>query len=64
MGSILGYNEFTNFLGVDSPLFSAIVLFKNQTFPRVFGGFLERRVPGKNGEVTPRNLDELRTHKY
>ena len=23
-------------------------------FPRVFGSFLERRIPGKNGEVTPR----------
>ena len=41
-------------LGVDSPLFSAIVLFKTRHFPRVFGGFLERRIPGKNGEVTPR----------
>ena len=40
--------------GVDSPFFSAIVLFKNQPFPQGFGGFLERRIPGKNGEVIPR----------
>ena len=45
-------------LGVDSfsfqPFFSAIVLFKNRSpFPQVFVcGFLERRIPGKNGEVT------------
>ena len=42
--------------GVDSPFFSAIVLFKNQPFPGVFGGFLERTIPGKNGEVTPRGI--------
>ena len=36
-------------LGVDSPFFSAIVLFKNQPLPQGFGGFLERRIPGKNG---------------
>ena len=41
------------FLGVDSRFFSAIVLFKNQRFPQGFCGFLERRIPGKNGEVTP-----------
>ena len=39
---------------VDFPFFSAIVLFNKQIhFSRVFGGFLERRIPGKNGEVTP-----------
>ena len=40
------------FLGVDSLFFSAIVLFKNRIrffFFRVSGGFLERRIPGKNG---------------
>ena len=41
-------------LGVVSPLFSTIVHFENQRFPRVSGGFLERRIPGKNGEGTPR----------
>ena len=28
--------------------------------PRVFGGCLERRIPGKNGEVTPRMVRVLR----
>ena len=41
------------FLSLPGPFFSAIVLFKNQLFPRVFGGFLERRIPGKNGEAAP-----------
>ena len=38
-------------LGVDSPFFSAIVHFqeKKQPFLRVFVGFPERRIPGKNG---------------
>ena len=48
---------------VSRGFFSAIVLFNNQPlsdFPRVFGGFLERRIPGKNGEATPRILP-LRT---
>ena len=43
----------TKLLGVDSPFFSAIVLFKNQPFLRMFGGFLEKRIP-------PRNLALLR----
>ena len=30
--------------------------FSKNHFPRVFGGFLERRIPGKNGEVTPRGV--------
>ena len=43
------------FLGVDSPFFSTIVLFKNRIcFPRVLDGFLKRRIPGKNREGTPR----------
>ena len=45
------------FLGVDSPFFSTIILFNRQLFlPRVLGGFLERRIPGKNGSgaATPR----------
>ena len=37
--------------------FSAMVLFTNQPFPKVFGGFLERRMRGKNGEVTPRDVE-------
>ena len=42
-------------LGVDSPFFSTIVLFKNQMFPWVFDGLLKRRIPGQNGEGTPRH---------
>ena len=43
------------FLGVDSPLFSAIVLFKNQPFAQVFGGSLERSgsLERMEMEVTP-----------
>ena len=44
------------FLGVDSPFFSTIVLFKNQLFPFVFDGFLKRRISGKNVEGSPRLL--------
>ena len=40
-------------LGVASPFFPAIVLFNNQPFPRVFGGFLERF---GSLEVTPRRV--------
>ena len=35
-------------LGVDSPVFSAIVS-KTGRFPELFGGFLETRIPGQNG---------------
>ena len=42
------------FLVLDAPFVSAIVLFKNQQFPQVFCGFLERKIPEKNGEATPR----------
>ena len=38
-------------LGLDSPFFSTIVLFKNQPFPRVLSGFLERRIPGRMGKL-------------
>ena len=48
------HTEFTIILRVDSPVFSTIVLFKNQLFPWVFDGFLKRRIPGKNGEGSPR----------
>ena len=41
-------------LGVDFPFFSTIDLFKTSCFPRVFGGFLARSIPGKNGEATLR----------
>ena len=44
------------FLGlIPCPFCSSIVLSKNRIrFPWVSGGFLERRLPGKNGEGTPR----------
>ena len=58
-----GWKDESTTLGVDSPFFSAIVLFKNQPFPRVFGGFLERFgslerlelevTPGSNPRVFP-----------
>ena len=41
-------------LEVDSPFFSTIVLFKNRVFPLGFGGFLKRRIPGKNEEGSRR----------
>ena len=40
-------------LAVDFPFFSAIVLFNNQPF---FQGLPEKRIPGKNGEATPRSV--------
>ena len=50
-------------LGVDSQFFSAIVLFENQPFPRVLCSFLERRIPGKNWEVTSRMVSENSSQK-
>ena len=50
-------------LGVDSPFFSAIVLFKKPIaiFPRVFGGFLERnRIPGFRLEMDKLPLEYSR----
>ena len=46
-----------NFLGVDSPCGSTMVLSKNRSpfSLNVSGGFLERN-PGKNGEGSPRIL--------
>ena len=44
------------FLGVDSPIFSTIVLLKNQLFLQGFGWFLERRMPGKNANGSCRVL--------
>ena len=44
-------------LGLDSPFFSTIVLFNSQLFPHGFGGFLERRMPEKYGQGTPRMND-------
>ena len=42
-------------LGVDSNhSFRPSFFSKASHFPRVLGGLLERRIPGKNGEVTPR----------
>ena len=46
----------SNILRVDSPFFPTIVLFENPPFPWVSGGFLERRIPGKNGEGRSRNM--------
>ena len=49
-------------LGVDSPFFSAVVLFENRSpFPQGFGSFLKRRMPGKNGEevTAPTNMRHL-----
>ena len=46
-------------LGVDSPFFPTIVLFENQLFSQGFGGCLERRIPGKNGEATLRMVSEF-----
>ena len=44
---VLGQMKGKMILGVDSPFFSTIVLFKNRIcFPRVLGGFVERRKPG------------------
>ena len=48
-----------DFRGSFQPFFSAIVLFKNKPFPQVFGGFLKKRIPGKNGTVTPRMMCTL-----
>ena len=54
------WNVTTGNLGVDFPLphsFQPSFFSKtDRHFTRVFGGFLER-IPGKNGEVTPRLLD-------
>ena len=41
-------------LRVDSPFFPTIVLFENRPFPWLSGGFLERRIPGKNGDGSTR----------
>ena len=41
-------------LGVDSPFFSTIAFPKTSRSPWVSGGFLERRIPGKDGEGTNR----------
>ena len=46
-------------IGVDSPFFSTIVLFKHQLVACVFDGFLKRRIPGKNGEGSPRTKGEV-----
>ena len=45
---------FYKFLGVDSAFFSTLAFSDNRIrFFGVSGGFLERRIPGKNGEVCP-----------
>ena len=45
-------------LRVDSPFPPAIVLLEHRPFPWVSGGFLERRIPGKNGEGSTRTIAE------
>ena len=55
-GTLVGLVERPIFPGVDTQLFLTIVLFNNQPFPSVSEGSLERRIPGKNGESTPRIL--------
>ena len=47
-----------NVLGVDSPFFSTIVLFKNRLFPLGFDGFLKRfgSLERMEMEGTPRNV--------
>ena len=50
------------FLGVDSPFFSAIVLFKSQLFPLGFRWFSGKK-DGKNGNGSvPSNCPRLPTH--
>ena len=62
---VLGVDSFNNALLFSKnpggfSFFSTIVLSKNRIrFPWVSGGFLERRIPGKNGEGTPRVLREV-----
>ena len=48
----------------DSPFFPTIVLFENRPFPRVSGGFLERRIPGKNGESSTRMMIILAVRQH
>ena len=55
--SHLGYTPLM--LLVTSPFFPTIVLFENRPFPWVSGGFLERRIPGKNGEGSTRRITKL-----
>ena len=55
--------HFTILLGVDSSHSSPPSFFffsKTSCFPWGSDGFLERRIPGKNGEVSPRKLALLR----
>ena len=55
---------FKNFtwLGVDSHSFQPSFFSKTSCFPRVLRGFVERRMPGKNGEGTPRiNYSKIHT---
>ena len=61
----IGPNKGVHFSrGWFQPFFSTIILFKNQIrFPRVSGGFLERRSPGKNGGGTPRMAKSQVAHR-
>ena len=40
-------------IGFDPPFFSSIVLFQTGRLPLISRGFLEKRIPGTNGEGTP-----------
>ena len=51
-------NSSDNCLGVDSPFFSTIVLFKNLPFPWVSEGFLEGFLETMEMEATPRNCTQ------
>ena len=44
-------NQQPNNLEVASPFCSTNVIFQNQPFPGVLGGFLKRRIAAKNGEA-------------
>ena len=49
---------YPNVLGVDSPLFGTLVLFKHRSPFQGFGRFFRQNMPKNgNGEATPRNVD-------
>ena len=58
----MGPLHFETSLGVDSPFFSTIVLFKDQLFPQGFGWFF-RKKDGENGWTVPLEQAGLRLHK-
>ena len=46
-------------LEVDYPIMFNHSSKQHQLFPRVFDGFLKSRIPGKNGEGTPRMMKSI-----